>query len=80
MMRGDLLPRVISSESEKSFSLAVNKKREGIGKWETRYSIRSELTAFHLAIKKSPESSLVISFVCFRGAYQSYNRSMVLLL
>ena len=47
MMRGDLLTRVISSASEKSFSFAVKKKRESIGKWETRYSIRSWLTAFH---------------------------------
>ena len=38
---------VISSESEKSFSFAVKKKRESIGKWEIRYSIRSEITAFH---------------------------------
>ena len=38
---------VISSASEKSFSFAVKKKRESIGKWETRYSIRSWLTAFH---------------------------------
>ena len=47
MMRGDLLTRVISSASEKSFSFAVKKKRESIGKWETRYSIHSWLTAFH---------------------------------
>ena len=47
MMRGDLLTRVISSESEKSFSFAVKKKRESIGKRETRYSICSEITAFH---------------------------------
>ena len=42
---------VISSESEKSFSFAVKKKRESIGKRETRYSIHSEITAFHLGIK-----------------------------
>ena len=47
MMRGDLLTRVISSASEKSFSFAVKKKWAGIGKRETRYSIRSEITAFH---------------------------------
>ena len=51
MMRGDLLTRVISSASEKSFSLAVKKKRESIGKWETRYSIRFGITVFHLDIK-----------------------------
>ena len=55
MMRGDLLTRVISSESEKSFSFAVKKKQENIGKRETRYSIRyflrSGITAFHLGIK-----------------------------
>ena len=37
------------------FFVAVNKKREGIGKRETRYSIRyflcSGITAFHLGIK-----------------------------
>ena len=38
---------VISSASEKSFSFAVKKKRESIGKWEAPYSIRSWLTAFH---------------------------------
>jgi hypothetical protein len=47
MMRGDLLTRVISSASEKSFSFAVKKKQEGIGKRETPYSIHSGLTAFH---------------------------------
>ena len=47
MMRGDLLTRVISSESEKSFSFAVKKKQEGIGKRETPYSIHSGITAFH---------------------------------
>ena len=52
MMRGDLLPRVISSESEKSFSFALKKKRESIGKRETRYSIRFEITAFHSGRKK----------------------------
>ena len=46
-MRGDLLTRVISSESEKSFSFAVKKKQEGIGKRETPYSIHSGITAFH---------------------------------
>ena len=46
---------VISSASEKSFSFAVNKKREGIGKRET-YSMRSEITAFHLAIKNPPKA------------------------
>ena len=38
---------VISSASEKSFSFAVKKKQEGIGKRETPYSIHSGLTAFH---------------------------------
>ena len=52
MMRGDLLPRVISSESEKSFSFALKKKRESIGKRETRYSIRFEITSFHSGRKK----------------------------
>ena len=47
MMRGDLLTRVISSASEKSFSFAVKKKWENIGKRETPYSIRSEIMAFH---------------------------------
>ncbi len=47
MMRGDLLTRVISSESEKSFSFAVKKKQENIGKRETPYSIHSGITAFH---------------------------------
>ena len=47
MMRGDLLTRVISSASEKSFSFAVKKKQEGIGKRETPYSIHSGITAFH---------------------------------
>ena len=47
MMRGDLLRRVISSASEKSFSFAVKKKQEGIGKRETPYSIHSGITAFH---------------------------------
>ena len=42
---------VISSESEKSFSFAVKKKRESIGKRETRYSIRFEITSFHSGIK-----------------------------
>ena len=46
---------VISSASEKSFSFAVKKKQENIGKRETRYSIRyflrSGITAFHLGIK-----------------------------
>ena len=42
---------VISSESEKSFSFAVKKKRESIGKRETRYSIRSGITSFHSGIK-----------------------------
>ena len=45
----------ISSESEKSFSFAVNKKWEGIGKRET-YSIRSKITAFHLAMKNPPKA------------------------
>ena len=60
MMRGDLLTRVISSASEKSFSFAVKKKRESIGKWETRYSIRSWFTAFHSRRKheRSTKSSL----------------------
>ena len=63
-MRGDLLPRVISSESEKSFSLAVKKKRESIGKRETPYSIRFEITSFHSgrkserATKKRPQLHL----------------------
>ena len=35
---------VISSASEKSFSFAVKKKQENIGKRETPYSIRSWLT------------------------------------
>ena len=56
MMRGDLLTRVISSESEKSFSLAVKKKRECIGKWETPYPIRFGITVFHLAIKNPPKA------------------------
>ena len=47
MMRGDLLTRVISSASEKSFSFAVKKKQENIGKRETPYSIHSGITAFH---------------------------------
>ena len=42
---------VISSASEKSFSFAVKKKRESIGKRETRYSIRFEITSFHSGIK-----------------------------
>ena len=55
-MREYRFPRtVISSESEKSFSFAVNKKREGIEKRET-YSIRSEITAFHLAMKNPPKA------------------------
>ena len=52
MMRGDLLTRVISSASEKSFSFAVKKKQEGIGKRETPYSIHSGITAFHSRRKK----------------------------
>jgi len=52
MMRGDLLTRVISSESEKSFSFAVKKKQENIGKRETPYSIHSGITAFHSRRKK----------------------------
>ena len=47
MMRGDLLTRVISSASEKSFSFAVKKKWENIGKREAPYSIHSGLMAFH---------------------------------
>ena len=55
-MREYRFPRtVISSASEKSFSFAVNKKREGIGKREA-YSIRSEITAFHLAMKNPPKA------------------------
>ena len=51
-MREYRFPRaVISSASEKSFSFAVKKKRESIGKWETPYSIRSGITVFHLGIK-----------------------------
>ncbi len=51
-MREYRFPRtVISSASEKSFSFAVKKKREGIGKWETLYSIRSGIMVFHLGIK-----------------------------
>ena len=46
-----LSPTVISSESEKSFSFAVKKKRESIGKRETRYSICFEITSFHSGIK-----------------------------
>ena len=47
-MREYRFPRtVISGASEKSFSFAVKKKQENIGKRETRYSIRSWLTAFH---------------------------------
>ena len=46
---------VISSESEKSFSFAVHKKRKGIGKRET-HSIRSEITAFHLSMKNPPKA------------------------
>ena len=38
---------VISSASEKSFSFAVKKKQEGIGKRETPYSIHSGITVFH---------------------------------
>ena len=55
-MREYRFPRtVISSASEKSFSFALNKKREGIEKRET-YSIRSEITAFHLAMKNPPKA------------------------
>ena len=43
---------VISGASEKSFSFAVKKKQENIGKRETRYAIRSWLTAFHLRRKQ----------------------------
>ena len=47
-MREYRFPRtVISSVSEKSFSFAVKKKQESIGKWETQYSIRFEITSFH---------------------------------
>ena len=42
-----LPPTVISRESEKSFSFAVKKKREDIGKRETQYFIRSKITALH---------------------------------
>ena len=52
MMRGDLLTRVISSASEKSFSFAVKKKQEGIGKRKTLYFIRFEVTAFHAEREK----------------------------
>ena len=47
---------IISSASEKSFSLAVKKKRESIGKRETRYSIRFEITSFYLSIKNPPKA------------------------
>ena len=51
-MREYRFPRtVISSVSEKSFSLAIKKKRESIGKRETRYSICFEITSFHSGIK-----------------------------
>ena len=51
-MREYRFPRtVISSASEKSFSFAVKKKWESIGKWETPYSIRFGITAFHAGIK-----------------------------
>ena len=64
-MREYRFPRtVISSASEKSFSLAVKKKRESIGKRETPYFIRFEITSFHSgrksewATKKRPQLHL----------------------
>ena len=43
------------AQARNLFRLRSNKKREGIGKRETRYSIRyflrSGITAFHLGIK-----------------------------
>ena len=44
---------VISSVSEKSFSFAVKKKQESIGKRETPYSIRFEITSFHSGREKA---------------------------
>ena len=69
MMRGDLLTRVISSESEKSFSFAVKKKQENIGKRETRYSIRSWLTAFHSRRKKRAVNEKAPSAVPIKGGF-----------
>ena len=65
MMRGDLLTRVISSASEKSFSFAVKKKQEGIGKRKTLYFIRFEVTAFHAEREKraaNEKSSLCCAY------------------
>ena len=69
MMRGDLLTRVISSESEKSFSFAVKKKQENIGKRETRYSIRSGITAFHSRREKRAVNEKAPSAVPIKGGF-----------
>ena len=69
MMRGDLLTRVISSESEKSFSFAVKKKQENIGKRETPYSIHSWLTAFHSRRKKRAVNEKAPSAVPIKGGF-----------
>ena len=57
------------------FFVSVNKKREGIGKRETRYSIRyflcSEITAFHLGIKNPPKAVWLFTLSALGGDHIS---------
>jgi hypothetical protein len=69
-MRGDPAPRVISSESEKSFSFAVKKKRENSGKRETPYLLRSGITALHSGRKRQYKKMLLIHSFLFRYVSQ----------
>ena len=69
-MREYRFPRtVISSVSEKSFSFAVKKKQESIGKWETPYSIRFEITSFHSG-RKSERLTKKRPRLCLGGRYK----------
>ena len=69
-MREYRFPRtVISSVSEKSFSFAVKKKQESIGKRETPYSIRFEITSFHSG-RKSERLTKKRPRLCLGGRYE----------
>ena len=60
---------IISSESEKSFSFAVEKKRESIGKRKTPDSIRFEITSFHSG-RKSERLTKKRPRLCLGGRYE----------